>query len=146
MISSWFVTPKDCQCPSTKLMRDSVTKLIDRYDFVIFDCEYDLKYLNLLVDCSVDVALIVTPCTKDGVVLASKVANSSKKYTPNGQIGVVLNKVNKDYLHKAILLLHDFELDLIGTIQNFDELNMENISESIENFYARLNLPRADFD
>ncbi|MBR6297794.1 MAG: AAA family ATPase [Candidatus Gastranaerophilales bacterium] len=146
MISSWFVTPKDCHCPSTKLMRDSVTKLIDRYDFVIFDCEYDLKYLNLLVDCSVDVALIVAPCTKDGVVLASKVANSSKKYTPNGQIGVVLNKVNKDYLHKAILLLHDFELDLIGTIQNFDELNMESISESIENFYARLNLPRADFD
>ena len=78
--------------------------------------------------------------------MASKVANSSKKYTPNGQIGVVLNRVNKDYLHKAILLLHDFELDLIGTIQNFDELNIESISESIENFYARLNLPRADFD
>ena len=46
MLASWFVTPKDCTCPSTKLMRDSLSKLITRYDFVIFDCEYDLKYLN----------------------------------------------------------------------------------------------------
>ena len=48
MIASWFVTPKDCHCPSTKLMRDSLSKLVSRYDFVIFDCEYDLKYLNSL--------------------------------------------------------------------------------------------------
>ena len=46
LLASWFVTPKDCICPSTRLMRDSLLKLVFRYDFVIFDCEYDLKYLN----------------------------------------------------------------------------------------------------
>lgn len=146
MISSWFVTPKDCHCPSTKLMRDSVTKLIDRYDFVIFDSEYDLKYLSLLADCSVDVALIVTPCSKDGVVIASKIANSSKKYTPDGQIGVILNKVNKDFLHKAIMLLHDFELNLIGTIPDFETPDNAEILELLENYYTRLNLPGINFE
>ncbi len=145
MISSWFVTPKDCRCPSTKLMRDSVAKLIERYDFVLFDCEYDLKYLNLLVDYPVDVALIVAPCTKDGIVLASKISNSSRKYVPNGQMGVILNKTKKDFLHKAIMLLHDFELDLIGTIQEYDEVDYDKITELLENFYTRINLPRIEF-
>ena len=36
MIASWLVTPKDCHCPATKLMRDSLLKLISRYDFVTF--------------------------------------------------------------------------------------------------------------
>jgi CO dehydrogenase nickel-insertion accessory protein CooC1 len=146
MISSWFVTPKDCRCPSTKLMRDSVAKLIDRYDFVIFDCEYDLKYLNLLTECSPDVALIVSPCTKDGVVLASKIANSSKKYIPNGQMGVILNRTNKDYLHKAIMLLHDFELDFFGAIPDYYEPEYDKITEILENIYTRLNLPRIEFE
>lgn len=35
IIASWFVTPKDCHCPSAKLTRDSLAKLIKRYDFVI---------------------------------------------------------------------------------------------------------------
>ncbi len=145
VISSWFVTPKDCRCPSTKIMRDSVAKLIERYDFVLFDCEYDLKYLNLLVDYPTDVALIVTPCTKDGVVLASKISNSSGKYVSNGQMGVILNKTKKDFLHKALMLLHDFELDLIGTIPEMEEVNYTEIAELLENFYTRINLPRFEF-
>ena len=64
MLTSWFVTPKDCHCPSTKLMRDSLAKLVKRYDFVIFDCEYDLRYLNLLVDCPINVAAIISKSNK----------------------------------------------------------------------------------
>ena len=50
IIVSWFVGSKDCRCPVTKLINDAVLKLINRYDLVIFDCEFDLKYLNILVD------------------------------------------------------------------------------------------------
>ena len=28
IIASWFITPKDCKCPSTKLTRDSLSKMI----------------------------------------------------------------------------------------------------------------------
>ena len=95
MIASWFVTPKDCHCPSTKLMRDSLLKLISRYDFVIFDCEYDLKYLNLLIDCPIDVAVIVSKSNKNDLSLALKIAESSRKYVFEGQLGVILNKTKK---------------------------------------------------
>ena len=40
IIESWFVGSKDCRCPITKQINDAVYKLIHRYDFVIFDCEF----------------------------------------------------------------------------------------------------------
>ena len=146
MIASWLVTPKDCLCPSTKLMREALVKLVERYDFVLFDCEYDLKYLNLLLDYPIDVALIVTLCTKDGVISAHKIFSSSKKYTPNGQIGVLLNKAKKDKIQEISTLLSDFELDLLGSIRNYNEVNYDDITEMLENFYGRLNLPRFEYE
>ena len=95
MIASWLITPKDCKCPSTKLMRDSLIKLIDRYDFVIFDCEYDLKYLSSLVDYPIDEAIIVSDSSKNNIVLSAKIADSSRKYAANGQLGIIINKMPK---------------------------------------------------
>lgn len=142
MIASWFVTPKDCKCPSTKLTRDSIAKLIERYDFVIFDCEYDLKYLNLLVDYEIDEAIIVSKTDRDSVALASKIADASRKYAPNGQLGVILNKVKKEELFEATELLKAFELDLVGCIENYENTN--DIINPLEALYTRLNLPQIE--
>ncbi len=143
VIASWFVTPKDCRCPSAKLTRDSVTKLIERYDFVIFDCEYDLKYLNLLVDCEIDEAIIVSNCDKNSLALAAKIADSSRKYAPQGQLGVILNRVKKDELSNSINLLPALELDLIGCIENLENPDVE-ITGPLEALYPRLNLPQIE--
>lgn len=142
MIASWFVTPKDCHCPSTKLMRDSLLKLTSRYDFVIFDCEYDLKYLNLLVDCPIDVAAIISKCDKNDLALASKIAESSRKYVFEGQLGVILNKVKKEKLNEAIDVLNSFELNLLGYIEKYDDKN--SIANVLESIYTRLNLPQIE--
>lgn len=142
MIASWFVTPKDCKCPSTKLTRDSIAKLIERYDFVVFDCEYDLKYLNLLVDYEIDEALIISRTDREAVALASRIADASRKYAPNGQLGVILNKVKKEELFEATELLKAFELDLVGCIENFENIN--DIINPLEALYTRLNLPQIE--
>lgn len=142
MVASWFVTPKDCHCPSTKLMRDSLLKLISRYDFVIFDCEYDLKYLNLLVDCPIDVALIVAKPDKNDVSLALKIAESSRKYVFEGQLGVILNKVKKEELNNAMEMLNSFELNLLGYIENCE--NEQQILNSLDSIYTRMNLPQIE--
>ena len=41
IIVSWLVGSKDCRCPITEQINNSCQKLIDRYDFVIFD--YDIR-------------------------------------------------------------------------------------------------------
>ena len=55
IIVSWLSGVKDCRCPITEQINDALQKLIERYDFVIFDCEFDLKYLNQLVDVEIEV-------------------------------------------------------------------------------------------
>ena len=143
MIASWFVTPKDCHCPSTKLTRDAIGKLIERYDFVIFDCEYDLKYLNLLTDCVIDEAIIVSLDGKDDIALASKIAQSSQKYVSDGQLGVILNKVENNS-NDTSNLLNALELNLIGYLKKYDTIDYDKIADVLEVFYSRMNLPQKD--
>lgn len=149
MIVSWFVGSKDCRCPITKQINDAVTKLIERYDIVIFDCEFDLKYLNQLVDVDIDTALIVANPTDESAHLAKRIEEFSAKYSAGGQIGVVLNKVENKEITSVYELLKKYDLDILGVIP-FDENLVEHsierdsqvVQEAIKQFYFRLNLPQ----
>ncbi len=149
IIVSWFVGSKDCRCPITKQINDAVAKLIDRYDFVIFDCEFDLKYLNQLVDIDIDTTLIVANPSEESAHLAKRIEEFSKKYAAGNQLGVVLNKVTDKDNSKVFELLKKYDLDILGTIP-FDEGLVKNpitrnsklIQSAIQNFYFRLNLPQ----
>jgi len=148
MIASWFVTPKDCHCPSTKLMRDSLTKLITRYDFVIFDCEYDLKYLMQLFDYPIDATLIVTNPTEESIVLASRITDASEKYAADGQMGVVLNKVKNGIPESISVKLNENNLKILGVVGYDDTLEMNGVqktskvvNKAINDTILRLNLP-----
>ena len=94
IIESWFVGSKDCRCPITKQINDAVYKLINRYDFVIFDCEFDLKYLYQLVDVEIDTTLIIANPTEESAHLAQRIKEFSSKHAAGSQLGVVINKVN----------------------------------------------------
>lgn len=144
LIASWFVTPKDCKCPSTRLMRDSLIKLIERYDFVIFDCEYDLRYLNSLVDYPINEAVIISQSHKNNIISAAKVAESSKKYATEGHLGIILNKIEKEDLTQAIEIINDVELDFLGCIKNYEKINHDEIVNTLETIYTRMNLPQIE--
>jgi len=147
LIASWFVTPKDCMCLANKIMRESIKKLISRYDFVIFDCEYDLKYLNSLVDCNIDEAIITTLNYKKDILLASKIAKSSRKYVLDGQLGIILNKTEKESLNSNIELINSLELPILGIIEDFREDSKEQkIENLVFDFYSRMNLPQNDIE
>ena len=73
LIVSWFVGSKDCRCPITGQINDAVLKLLKRYDIVIFDCEFDLKYLNQLVDTEIDTTLIVANPSEESAYLAKRI-------------------------------------------------------------------------
>ncbi len=73
IIVSWLVGSKDCRCPVTKLINDAVNKLINRYDIVIFDCEFDLKYLNQIVDTEIDATIITANPTEESAHLAKRI-------------------------------------------------------------------------
>ena len=150
IIVSWFVGSKDCRCPITKLINDAVYKLINRYDIVIFDCEFDLKYLNQLVDIDIDSTIIVGKPSEESAHLAKRIEEFSSKYAAGNQLGVVINKVDNDNLSSVYDLLKKYDLDILGVIPFDKELKNDPISreskvvqDAIKQFYFRLNLPQA---
>lgn len=150
IIVSWFVGAKDCRCPITGQINDACQKLIERYDFVIFDCEFDLKYLNQLVDTDIDQTLIVANPTVDSIHLAERINQFSAKYAAGGQMGVVINKVttNQD-LTSIYEQLKAADIDVLGTIAYDEALALGNmdrkseiVNDAVKQFYFRLNLPQ----
>lgn len=149
IIESWFVGSKDCRCPITKQINDAVYKLINRYDFCIFDCEFDLKYLNQLVDIEIDSTIIVANPSEESAHLAQRIKEFSAKHAAGTQLGVVVNKVDNSKMLALSELLHKYDLDILGAIPYDSELEKNPISResqvvrnAIKAFYSRLNLPQ----
>ena len=149
IIVSWFAGAKDCRCPITAQINDACQKLIERYDFIIFDCEFDLKYLNQLVDTDIDLTLIIANPTDESVKLTKRIAEFSYKYAAGGQMGVVINKVSDQNLDKVYKNMKDADLDILGSIPLDEDLNKvktdwssDVIKEAVKQFYFRLNLPQ----
>ena len=94
-------------------------------------------------------AIIVTNPTIDSLHLAKRISEFSAKYAAGGQLGIVVNKVNKENMNNIYEQLKDSETDIIGTIPFDDALkegkldrNSEVVSEAVNQFYFRLNLPQ----
>lgn len=147
IIVSWFVGSKDCRCPITGQMNDAVLKLIERYDIVIFDCEFDLKYLNQLVDTDIDTTLIVANPDEASAHLAKRIEEFSAKYAAGNQLGVIVNKVSNTDNSSIYEILKKYDLDVLGVIpydDNIDSVKKESkiVQNAIKQFYFRLNLPQ----
>lgn len=149
IIVSWFVGAKDCRCPITAQINDACQKLIERYDFVIFDCEFDLKYLNQLVDTNIDLAVIVANPSIESVKLAKRIAEFSVKHASGGQLGVIVNKVLNEDLDAVYKTMKDEELDILGIIpfdknlsKGTSDWTSNIVSDAVNQLYYRLNLPQ----
>lgn len=149
LIVSWLVPSKDCRCPITGQIADAVAKLINQYDIVIFDCEFDLKYLHQLVDIPMDVTLIIANATEESVFLAQRIEEFSAKYAAGGQMALVLNNVDNAQYNKVQDYLNKYSLEVLGIIPHDKELlehsidkNSKVVEDAIKGLFFRLNLPQ----
>jgi CO dehydrogenase maturation factor len=149
LLVTWLVGTKDCRCPITSQLNDALVKLIKQYDIVLFDCEFDLKYLHQLVEYPIDATVIVAESTEEAVHLAVRIKDSSEKYALGGQLGVVLNKVKNGGITEGIsILLNKYQLDILGVLPYDKELEgqgvkkeSEKVGNCIQELLYRLNLP-----
>ena len=148
IIVSWLSGVKDCRCPITEQLNVALQKLIERYDFVIFDCEFDLKYLMQMVDIDIDLALIVTNPLIESVNLAKRIVEFSAKYAAGGQIGIIMNKADDD-LAEVYKFAKESDLDILGAIPYDESLakgsltrKSKIVEDAVKQLYFRLNLPQ----
>ena len=149
IIVSWLSGVKDCRCPITEQLNSALQKLFDRYDFVIFDCEFDLKYLMQLVDTEIEQTLIITNPTVESLMLARRINEYSAKYAVGGHIGILMNKVGNADMSEISKLARDMDMDITGMVPFDNKLaegsvtrDSEIVYEAVEQMYSRLNLPQ----
>ncbi len=116
---------------------------------MIFDCEFDLKYLNQIVDTEIDATIITANPTEESAHLAKRIEEFSSKYAAGTQLGVVINKADNSDLSSVYGLLKKYDLDILGVIpydknmeQNPISRESEVVQNAIKEFYFRLNLPQ----
>ena len=149
IIVSWLTGSKDCRCPITFEIANALTKLFARYDFVLFDCEYDLKYLNQLVDTNIDLALIVANPTIESISLVKRIMEYSAKYAAGGQLGIVINKAGTQNMEPVYEFAKQADMEIIGSIPYDEELAKgsgkrvsQMVIDAVRQLYFRLNLPQ----
>jgi CO dehydrogenase maturation factor len=151
LIASGLISTKACTCFTATQINDALIKLFNTYDFIVFDCEYDLEYLRQLADYPTDVTLIVTDTSLTSIYSSEKIKQSSIKYATPGQLGLVLNKVkNRQIPDNISQITTEFDLNLLGFLPYDEELEYDSIAkdsgviiEAAKELLFRLNLPLA---
>lgn len=148
LLVTWLSPSKDCRCPITFEISNALTKLYDRYDFIIFDCEYDLKYLMQLVDYPIDTTLVVATATDESIAVAQRIMEASEKYSAEGQLGLILNKVKNGIPENISMKLNENDLKILGVIPYDEKLELtgvqkisQTVNKAINDTLVRLNLP-----
>lgn len=149
IIVSWLSGVKDCRCPITEQINNALQKLIERYDFVIFDCEFDLKYLSQLVDTNIEQTIITANPTIESIMLACRINEYSAKYAVGGHIGIVMNKSKNKDMTEIYKFAKASDMDILGAIPYDESLadgsetrDSEIVKEAVKQLYLRLNLPQ----
>ena len=149
IIVSWLGGVKDCRCPITGQLNYALQKLLERYDFVIFDCEFDLKYLMQLVDTNIEQTIIVANPTVESVLLANRINEYSAKYAAGGHIGIIINKAQNTDMSEIYGAAKKYDMDILGAIPYEENLakgsvtrDSEIVNDAVRQLYFRLNLPQ----
>ena len=78
-----------------------------------------------------------------------RISEFSAKYAAGGQLGIVVNKTDKENLNEVYEQLKDCDTDVLGTIpfdKDLEEGKLDRISQivsdAVNQFYFRLNLPQ----
>ncbi|MGD2207504.1 MAG: AAA family ATPase [Anaerolineae bacterium] len=107
-----------CYCAANNILRTSVDRLSDAYDYVVIDNEAGLEHLSRRTTRDVDLLLIISDPTIRGIVAAGRVAELIDELkTAVGATYLIVNRVNGDSLPEPLLAaIQERNLELAGLI------------------------------
>ncbi len=149
LLATGYISTAECKCFAKGQVKEALNKFIKNYDVVLFDCEFDLEYLSHLIECHIDITLIIAEPTISSVYAAGKIRGLSQKHAAGEQIGIILNKLKQNRIPEAISgLLNEYDLELLGTLPFVEEVannifytKSKELEDLIEGILFRLNLP-----
>lgn len=107
-----------CYCAANNILRTSVDRLSDAYDYVVIDNEAGLEHLSRRTTQDVDLLILVSDPSLRGIIAAGRVAELVDELkTAVGAIYLIVNRVNGDTLPEPLMkAIEDHNLKLGGLI------------------------------
>ena len=107
-----------CYCAANNILRGSVDRLSDAYDYVVIDNEAGLEHLSRRTTRDVDVLLIISDPTLRGIIAAGRVVELVDELkTAVGTAVLIVNRVIGDRLPKPLITaIDEHKLKLAGLV------------------------------
>ena len=86
-----------CYCPINDILCQAIDTMVSSYDFIVIDCEAGLEHLSRRTERDVDIMLVITEPTMNGVLTAKRVQELAKELrTSFGTVSIIANKVTPE--------------------------------------------------
>ena len=114
-----------CYCAANNILRTSVDRLSDAYDYVVIDNEAGLEHLSRRTTRDVDLLLIISDPTMRGIIAAGRVVKLVDELkTAVSAMYLIVNRVNGDQLPELLLnAIEEHKLKLAGLIPTDPAVN-----------------------
>lgn len=119
-----------CYCAANHMLRASLDRLAQNYDYVVVDCEAGMEHISRQTTRDVNVLLLVSDPTVRGITAAAGMRELIRELRSKvGQIGLVVNRVPDGNLPEGLQKVIDSSgLELIAVIledPNLPELEIK---------------------
>jgi len=107
-----------CYCAANNILRSSVDRLSDDYDYVVIDNEAGLEHLSRRTTRDVDLLLLVSDPSLRGIIAAGRVAELIDELkTAVGAVYLIVNRVAGETLPEPLVkAIEEHKLKLAGLI------------------------------
>jgi len=104
-----------CYCAINHILRRAIDTKAKNYDYVVVDCEAGLEHLSRRTARRIDLMLVVTDVTRNGVLTAKRIGELSQELDVKfGETFVVANKVTPETRQLIEQMCKESGLEVIG--------------------------------
>jgi CO dehydrogenase maturation factor len=123
-----------CYCAANTLLTAFLERLQDNYPFIVMDNEAGMEHISRLTTKNVDVLLTISDPSRRGLQAAVRINELARCLNIGvGKSYVLINMAKEAPSQKALQMIKDAHLELIGTVPD-DELIYEYDFEGLPTF------------
>lgn len=106
-----------CYCAANNMLRVSIDRLGQNYDYVVIDCEAGMEHISRQTTRDIDILVIVSDTSIKGLTTAVGMKDLMKELRTNaGRTVLVINRVKDGLSEKGKQVIENANLEVIATI------------------------------
>jgi len=106
-----------CYCAANEMMRGSIGRLADNYDYVVIDCEAGMEHISRQTTRDVDLLLVISDPSIRSITTATRMKDLISELRTNvGRVCLVLNRIRSEPSAEIREVIESSNLQLIAMI------------------------------